>query len=667
MKWGVVAALALIAGSLSACTSSRSDADPACMPPPRTSAVSAYDNFAKLSYLDLTSRVTSQSTSDPGGTNHDSSHVLRTRPDGGHVLLDEVGPGEVTFMRMQEDWGGPWQLQVDDGSVTTIQSSDLGADQPVTGTAALFPYPLSVSPDQGQGSTIVASTIPFRRSVRLTALARNGNFYSLYRRFSEGTPVGAMASGAQLNGLVRLLRSGARSLLTPALKLHGGTATVLPGTETEVLSLAGGPRQLRWLRFRVPDHAKVALGDARLRIYWDGERTPSVDAPLKYVTGDGAGVYSPRDRPLVASWPTFAGQDGDGFAFELLWPMPFHKTARVTLSTPTDLGPLLWQAGDEPFAHPAGWWGTFHATEAAPPTEEGADLKFLDVSGTGRIVGTVVNFGEVGPTLEGDPRIYLDDSNTPQVKATGTEEWAMGGVYWRDGHQTSLPLAGLPSTTANPPGDNVDGSALYRFLVADSIPFNRRAVINWEHGVANTSRLPYRAVVLWYGTPAITALQTDRLDVGDETSRTRHVYTGEGILYSLRTGWEYPVQTGPITRTGISTSKTTAFTLHLDRRNTGAFLRRTFDYGMPDQRARLYIDGEPAGTWYSAGSFMGNDRYGHSRRWRQEELPLPRHLTEGRSSVRIEVRFEPTADPPNHEWTEFEYELYSLVPVGCRE
>jgi hypothetical protein len=347
--------------------------------------------------------------------------------------------------------------------------------------------------------------------------------------------------------------------------------------------------------------------------------------------------------------------------------MPFHKSARVTLSAPTDLGALTWQAGDEPFDHPAGWWGTFHATEAAPATGEGDDFTFLDVSGSGRIVGTVVNFGEVGPTLEGDPRIYLDDSRTPQVKATGTEEWGMGGVYWRDGHQTSLPLAGLPSTTGNPPGENVDGAALYRFLVADSIPFNRRAVVNWEHGVANTSRNPYRSVVLWYGTPAITAMQTDRLDVGDEGSRTRHVYTGDGQLYTLRTGWEYPVQTAALTRTGIATAKTTAFTLRLDKRNTGAFLRRTFDYGMPNQRARLYIDGEPAGTWYSAGSFTGTDRYGHSRRWRQEELPLPPHLTEGRSSVRIEVRFEPTTDPPNHEWTEFEYELYSLVPVGCRE
>ena len=142
---------------------------------------------------------------------------------------------------------------------------------------------------------------------------------------------------------------------------------------------------------------------------------------------------------------------------------------------------------------------------------------------SGRIVGTVVNFGEVGPTLEGDPRFYLDDSHTPQVKATGTEEWAMGGLYWRDGHQTSLPLGGVPSTTANPPGDDVDGAALYRFLVADSIPFNRRAVLNWEHGVANTSRNPYRAVVLWYGTPAITATLTDHLDDAFAENRMRTV------------------------------------------------------------------------------------------------------------------------------------------------
>ena len=39
MRWGLVAALTLVAGSLAACSAHRSDADPQCMPPPRTSAV----------------------------------------------------------------------------------------------------------------------------------------------------------------------------------------------------------------------------------------------------------------------------------------------------------------------------------------------------------------------------------------------------------------------------------------------------------------------------------------------------------------------------------------------------------------------------------------------------------------------------------------------------
>ena len=159
MRWGLVAALTLVAGSLAACSAHRSDADPQCMPPPRTSAVDAYDNLAKLSYLDLTSRATSQSTSDPGGTNHDSSHILGTRPDGARVLLDEVGPGEITFMRMQEAYGAPWRLQLDDHSPVTISPRDLGRSTPSRFPAKAFPYPLSLHPSQTQGSSVMATAV----------------------------------------------------------------------------------------------------------------------------------------------------------------------------------------------------------------------------------------------------------------------------------------------------------------------------------------------------------------------------------------------------------------------------------------------------------------------------------------------------------------------------
>src|SRR5262249_57751809 len=133
-----------------------------------------------------------------------------------------------------------------------------------------------------------------------------------------------------------------------------------------------------------------------------------------------------------------------------------------------------------------------------PRPVRGRDMTLLDFRGSGKLVGTVINFGAVGNTLEGDPRIYLDDSRTPQIAVTGTEEWGMGGDYWQNGRQVSLPLAGLPSSQDNPPGADRDGAAEYRFLVADSVPFNRHIVVTWEHGEANESTQPYRATMLWY-------------------------------------------------------------------------------------------------------------------------------------------------------------------------
>ena len=66
---------------------------------------------------------------------------------------------------------------------------------------------------------------------------------------------------------------------------------------------------------------------------------------------------------------------------------------------------------------------------------------------SGHLVGTVVTFSHRGElhTLEGDPRFFLDDSKTPQVQGTGTEEWGGGGDYWQGGEISSLPLVGHPT------------------------------------------------------------------------------------------------------------------------------------------------------------------------------------------------------------------------------
>jgi hypothetical protein len=108
-----------------------------------------------------------------------------------------------------------------------------------------------------------------------------------------------------------------------------------------------------------------------------------------------------------------------------------------------------------------------------------------------------------------------------------------------------------------------------------------------------------------------------------------------------------------------------SFRMRLDPHNVGAFLRRTFDYSLPNQRAAVYVDGHYAGTWYAAGSFSGVGADGHQRRWRDDEFPLPAALTAGKSVVTVRIQFLRTTHPADQAWSEARYQMYSFVMPGC--
>ena len=71
---------------------------------------------------------------------------------------------------------------------------------------------------------------------------------------------------------------------------------------------------------------------------------------------------------------------------------------------------------------------------------------------SGSFVGTSFIFSHdaVLNTLEGDPRFFFDDSQTPQAYGTGTEEWGGGGDYW-GGQNMTLPFAGHPAGARRAP------------------------------------------------------------------------------------------------------------------------------------------------------------------------------------------------------------------------
>ncbi|TMC15928.1 MAG: hypothetical protein E6J34_20720 [Chloroflexi bacterium] len=232
--------------------------------PPLYLGLDAYRHWDKLSYLEVGDRVEGWSSADPGGTNHDNKHIVRKLPNGERVLFDQVGPGIVTFMRMQQAIGAPWQLTVDDRT-STFSRNDLGQPDPTGPPSNAFAYPLSLNPDESHGSSILASAIPFEQKLTWTAYHDNGNFYALYRKLPYGTPLTAWNSQTDNSDVVRLLRCSGSDIAPGRISQQSGEFAPVGGTETSLVTLHG-QQQIRALTLQVPARDMIELGNARLLI-----------------------------------------------------------------------------------------------------------------------------------------------------------------------------------------------------------------------------------------------------------------------------------------------------------------------------------------------------------------------------------------------------------------
>lgn len=218
--------------------------------------------------------------------------------------------------------------------------------------------------------------------------------------------------------------------------------------------------------------------------------------------------------------------------------MPFFQSARIELIGPAtnSVSSVAWSVRYQPFNDSPANVGYFHATyrDHANP-QVGQDLVLVDTrvaEGGGDWSGSFVRTSWIFSddanlsTLEGDPRFFFDDSQTPQAQGTGTEEWRGGGDYW-GGQNMTLPFAGhptgAPSAAAAQNAEDMIESA-YRFLLADLMPFGKNALIRLEHGGLDDSTRHYQMVAYWYGAPAAALVMTDQLKVGEAAGEATHNY-----------------------------------------------------------------------------------------------------------------------------------------------
>ena len=143
----------------------------------------------------------------------------------------------------------------------------------------------------------------------------------------------------------------------------------------------------------------------------------------------------------------------------------------------------------------------------------------------------------------------------------------------------------------------------------------------------------YRTLGFCYLRKRPVLRQTDFIDVANETSERQHNYQAAGstLTGELEASYEGNNAGTMIRDRGrMHSAGDITFTVAVAPDNSGVRLRRRLDQKFGRQTADVYVDGQPAGTWYHAdqNEFL---------RWHDAEFDLPPELTRGKSELKVRL------------------------------
>jgi hypothetical protein len=274
-----------------------------------------------------------------------------------------------------------------------------------------------------------------------------------------------------------------------------------------------GPGEISHLWFTIDSPEKYHLKMLVLRIYWDRESEPSVEAPIGDFFGLGNGEYF-----LYQSLPLAVGSAN---ALNCFFPMPFNRSARITVSNEgkRKVGNFYYNIDLRVYAHPLpsntfyfhaqyrqcapcqGWtsdWqsnGDERVGKKSNLDGEG-NYVFLEARGRGDFVGVTQSILQNQDDWwgEGDDMIFVDGEKLPSINGTGSEDYYLGAWGFEAGASHYL-LFGVPVMGGYNAGARW---SVYRFHLDSPIPFTKSIRVTIEHGHANHRSDNYFSVAYWY-------------------------------------------------------------------------------------------------------------------------------------------------------------------------
>lgn len=297
--------------------------------------------------------------------------------------------------------------------------------------------------------------------------------------------------------------------------------------ETEIYSKSGQGSVTEWAVKLDSSLTGDSLADAlrltKLKIVTDGEL--SVLAPLGDFFGTAPGITPYFSAVLRV--------DEDG-TLRCRFPMPFKNSIRIALQNDragsqtlknlsgkvgVELGQRSWTKDSYIFR------AEYHQDRRE--TRPMVDLPFLNVSGEGQFVGTVVSIANPVPAWwgEGDEKIYLNGESFPSTFGTGTEDYF--GYAWCDPGRFSKPYHF--QSRCDGPG-NRGHTTVGRFQVMDRMPFQTGFRFDMELWHWASTEVDYARTVYWYSKPKGTGPSRDSMSQLTPVMRIEPIQPVKGAL-----------------------------------------------------------------------------------------------------------------------------------------
>jgi hypothetical protein len=306
---------------------------------------------------------------------------------------------------------------------------------------------------------------------------------TLLRSFACMALLIACAAQSQPFALEDLARlSPGRTKAENALWIENPLTAQFKTSKRVVVADLKGPAVITMIHFAyghsqiAPPHKRLNR-DLLLRMYWDGENSPSVDVPLVDFFCDPAGTRDELNTALV----------NVRRGFNAYFPMPFRKSAKIELVYEGTVAP-----GEELWRLMPCYSYVIYRTEKKIPADtayfhaawrqEGLllgkqDYVALEAKGKGKFVGwnvTVRQPGRSGYPVDENAKFFVDGETNASVELQGIED-AFGFSWGFPETENLFPLAGYFPF--------FKGAAAYRFFVPDAINFQKSLRVAIGFGV----------------------------------------------------------------------------------------------------------------------------------------------------------------------------------------